>query len=171
MLRGLEPTGASSPRECFGSTTCPGLVTLPRFFLQIKAQPFPRRAICFFILIKAFSAPARAEGKCREGLGSGPQARVKLPWCMPWGPSSPTGDSSAFLKKIIVFIFGYAGSLWLGRLFPSCGKQGPFSSCGAWASHCGGCSFCGAWALGFAGFSSCSTWAPEHRVSSHGEHV
>ena len=99
MLRGLEPTEPSSPRECFGSTTCPGLVTRPWFFLQTKAPPFPWRAICFLILIKVCSAPTRAEGECQEGLGSGPQAQVKLPWCMQWGPSSHMGDSDALKKK------------------------------------------------------------------------
>lgn len=99
MLRGLEPAGLSSPRECFRSTTCPGLVTLPWFFLQTKAQPFPWRAICFLILIKLCNAPARAEGECQEGLGSGPQAQVKLPRCMQWGPSSHMGDSGAFFFK------------------------------------------------------------------------
>ena len=131
----------------------------------------PERYLLFYSNQGICPPPPRAEGKCQEGLGSGPQTRVKLPWCMPWGPSSPKGNSGAFKKKIIVFIFGYAGSLWVGTLFPSCDKQGLFSSCGAWASHCGGCSFCGVWALGFAGFSSCSTWALEHRVSSHGERV
>ena len=33
------------------------------------------------------------------------------------------------------------------------------SSCGAWASHCGGFSYCRAQSLGHSGFSSCHTWA------------
>ena len=34
---------------------------------------------------------------------------------MRWGPSSPTGDSGAFFKETIVFIFGYAGLCgWAG---------------------------------------------------------
>ena len=37
-----------------------------------------------------------------------------------------------------LFIFGGTGSLLLQRLFSSCGMQGLLSSCGAWASHCGG---------------------------------
>ena len=48
------------------------------------------------------------------------------------------------------------------QAFSSCSKQGLLSSCGAWASHCGGFSCCEAWALGLwesvvavHGFSSC----------------
>ena len=43
--------------------------------------------------------------------------------------------------------------------FSSCSEQGLLSSCGAWASHCGGFSRCGARALGLLGFSNCSTRA------------
>ena len=60
--------------------------------------------------------------------------------------------------------------------FSSCGEQGLFSRCGAWASHCGGFSCCrtlilGAWASGVAacGLSSCGTWGltdPQHMRSS-----
>ena len=42
----------------------------------------------------------------------------------------------------LILFFGSAGSLLL---------RGLFSSCGAWASHCGGFSCCGAEALGHAG--------------------
>ena len=35
--------------------------------------------------------------------------------------------------------------------FSSCGEQGPLSSCGWRASHCGGLSCCGGPALGHAG--------------------
>ena len=38
---------------------------------------------------------------------------------------------------------------------------GFLSSCGMWASPCGGLSYCGAWALEHVGFSSCSIWAQE----------
>ena len=59
---------------------------------------------------------------------------------------------------IILFSFGYAGSLLLCGLFSSCGKWGRLSSCGAWASYCGGFSCCIAQALGHTGFSSCGMW-------------
>ena len=42
-----------------------------------------------------------------------------------------------------------------------------FSSCSAWASHCGGRICCGAQArvLGHAGFRSCGSWAQELRCT------
>ena len=50
-----------------------------------------------------------------------------------------------------------------------------FSSCGAWASHCGGFSCCRAWALGARasvvvarGLSSCGLQALERRLTSCG---
>ena len=49
------------------------------------------------------------------------------------------------------------------------------SSCGVWASHCGGFSCCRAWALEYTalvvaacGLRSCGSRAPEHRLSSCG---
>ena len=42
-----------------------------------------------------------------------------------------------FLKMFYLFIFGYAGSSLLHRLFSSCGKQELLCGCGAQASHCG----------------------------------
>ena len=39
---------------------------------------------------------------------------------------------------LIIFIFGCAGASLLQGLFSSCGNRRLFSSCGAWASHCGG---------------------------------
>ena len=56
-----------------------------------------------------------------------------------------------------LFILGWAESSLLHRL-SSCGEQGLLSSCGAWASHCGGFSRCRVWALGLEGLSSCGTW-------------
>ena len=61
------------------------------------------------------------------------------------------------LLYIILFIFGCVGSSLLPRLFCSCREWGLLSSCGPWASHCGGFSCCVAWALGLTGFSSCSS--------------
>ena len=58
-----------------------------------------------------------------------------------------------FLK---LFIFGCAGSSLLHGLFSSRGKQGLLSSCGVWASHCGGFSRRAAWAHGLR---SCSLQA------------
>ena len=49
---------------------------------------------------------------------------------------------------INVFTFDCAGSSLLGGLFSSFREQGLLSSCGAWASHCGGFSCCGAQTLG-----------------------
>ena len=46
----------------------------------------------------------------------------------------------------ILFIFGWAGSLLLCGLFPSCG---------AWASHCSGFFVLQSKALGHLSFSSC----------------
>ena len=62
------------------------------------------------------------------------------------------GSISLFLKKCI-YIFGRAGSLLLstGFLRAGCSEQGLLSSCGAWASHCGGFSCDGAQALGCVG--------------------
>ena len=78
-----------------------------------------------------------------------------------------------FLK--LAYFFGCAGSSLLCRLFSSCGDEQPLSSCGAWASHCGGFS-CGAQALGRVGFSSASHvfsscgsfMVLEHRLNSCG---
>ena len=55
------------------------------------------------------------------------------------------------LKKFFCIYFWLAGSSLLHRLFSSCGKPGLFSSCGVWASHCGGFSCFGAQALGLPG--------------------
>ena len=58
-----------------------------------------------------------------------------------------------------LLIFSYPGSSLLCGLFSSYVKQGLLSSCGAWASHCGGFSYYGAQTLGYMGFSSCDMWA------------
>ena len=58
--------------------------------------------------------------------------------------------------------------MFLHGLFSSCGEQGLLSSCGAWASHCGGFSCCGARILECTGCSSCGPWALEHRLNSCG---
>ena len=50
----------------------------------------------------------------------------------------------------IIYLGGFAGSLWLCRLFCRCSVQ---------TSHCGGFSCWRAKALGCLGFSSCSSWA------------
>ena len=54
------------------------------------------------------------------------------------------------LYNIILFIFGYAGSSLLLRLFASCSEQGLLSS-GARSSQSAGFSCCGAWAAGYVG--------------------
>lgn len=57
----------------------------------------------------------------------------------------------------ILFIFGCARSLFLYRLFSSCGEQEPLSSCCA-VTYCSGLSCCRAWVLGHKGFSSFAIW-------------
>ena len=78
---------------------------------------------------------------------------------------------SFFIYKFIYFILFI---LFLAALGLHCRTQS-FSSCGAWASHCGGFSCCGAWALGTwasvvvaHGLSSCGSRALECRLSSCG---
>ena len=44
--------------------------------------------------------------------------------------------------------------------------SGGYSSCGVWASHCGGFPCWIPWALWHVGFSNCGTQALEHRFSS-----
>ena len=56
-----------------------------------------------------------------------------------------------------LLIFGSAGASLLLRLLSSCGA-GLLSSCGEWASRCGGFSCCGAQSLGHTGFSSGGSW-------------
>ena len=73
------------------------------------------------------------------------------------------------LKNFIYLFSCCTGSLFLHRIFffffPSCGKQGQPSSCGAWTSLVG-FSCCGAWAPGHAGFSSGSTWLRGSRAQA-----
>ena len=47
-----------------------------------------------------------------------------------------------FFLKIYLFIYGYAGSSLLLRLFSRYNEEGLFCHCGAPASHCGGFSCC-----------------------------
>ena len=76
------------------------------------------------------------------------------------------------LLKIILFIFGCAGSSLLPGLFSSCCEWGLLSSCGAWASYGCGFSCCrarlqGMWASAVAahGLSSGGSWTLEHRLN------
>ena len=57
------------------------------------------------------------------------------------------------------------------RVFSSCTEWGPLSSCGMWASHCGGLSCCEAQVLGIDasvvaahGLSSCDLGSRVHRL-------
>ena len=69
-----------------------------------------------------------------------------------------------FLFKNCLFTYVWCiGSSLLSMNFLSCGKQGPLSSCGLWASRCGGLSCHRAQAPGHAGFRSCGSQALEHR--------
>ena len=59
-----------------------------------------------------------------------------------------------FLFNIILFIYLFLAVLGLhccAWAFSSGGKQGLFSSCGVWASHCSSFSCCRVWALGSLG--------------------
>ena len=56
----------------------------------------------------------------------------------------PFTMSLVILLKIFMSVLGLHCCT---QAFSSCGKQG-YSSCTAWASHCGGVSCCRAWALG-----------------------
>ena len=76
-----------------------------------------------------------------------------------------------FLSFMYLFLT-VLGLCWCTWAFPSCGKQGPLSSCGAQASHWDGFSCRGARTLGCRpsvvvalGLSSCGSWALEHRLS------
>ena len=88
-----------------------------------------------------------------RGEGRDSQGRERLEW---------------FSFKIILFIFGCAGSLLLRELFSGCSQRGLLSS-GLQASHGGAFSCCGAQALGHVGFSSSAhglshfgSQAPQH---------
>ena len=90
--------------------------------------------------------------------------------CMYWRMSTYHGEGHLLYSLnqfyfIYNFIYGCAGSLLLGSLSSSCPKRELLSSCGAWASHCGGSSCCGAQALGHAGFSNCGVWARQLQFS------
>ena len=50
--------------------------------------------------------------------------------------------------KFNLFIYGYAGSLLLWRLFSSCSEQGSTLCCIVQTSHCGGFSYCSCQSLG-----------------------
>ena len=85
------------------------------------------------------------------------------------------GKKQAALKEfffhLVIFIFGYVGSLWLHGLFSSCEEQGPLFSCGVQASQISGFSCCRARALGHSCFSSCSwraqkLWLPGSRAQA-----
>ena len=63
-------------------------------------------------------------------------------------------------RLIYLLIFGCAGSSLLHRLFSSCGKQGPLSSCDAWTSHCGDFC-CDSGAVEYR-LNGCDAWAQLH---------
>ena len=64
-----------------------------------------------------------------------------------------------FSLQFFPFIFDWAGSSLLHGLFSSRRERGLLSSCGVWASHCGGFSRFGVWAVGCMGSKSCSSRA------------
>ena len=72
------------------------------------------------------------------------------------------------LRLPFLFIYGWAGSLLLHRLFSSCSEQGLLSTCSAQASHAGGFSRCRAQALGtralLAAAHGLSSRALDHRL-------
>ena len=78
---------------------------------------------------------------------------------------SPQGHKELDMTELLththtdLFIFWTVlGLRCCAQAFSSCWEWGVFSSCGVWASHCGGFP-CEAWALGRTGFSSCDTQA------------
>ena len=82
---------------------------------------------------------------------------------------------SLSLSVLNNFIYYYAGSSLLFRLFSRCGEWGLLYSCSVWASRHGGFSFCGTQALELMGsvvlaheLSRCGSWALEHRFNSCG---
>ena len=98
------------------------------------------------------------DSKLLSGAGSPSEAGLHRDYLLPLTGSQFTKVSLLFSFKLILFIsfiFGCAGSLLLCGLFSGCSKRGPLSSCGAWASHCHGCSCSRARALARAGCSSC----------------
>ena len=69
-----------------------------------------------------------------------------------------------FSLQFFPFIFDWAGSSSLHGLFSSRRERGLLSSCGVWASHCGGFSRFGVRAAGCmgshcGGFSRFGVWA------------
>ena len=59
--------------------------------------------------------------------------------------------NNAIQKGVILSIYVF--------IYDCAGSSLPLSSCGVWASLCGGFSCCGAQALVCADFCSCGTWA------------
>ena len=105
-------------------------------------------------------------GACRAGL-RGVWGQGWAPWNRTWvdGMSARGPGYSKFVQLDLVqsahcFFLGFTFSLKINYLFifgcvglcccagSSCGEWGLRSSCGAWASHCGGFSRYGARALG-----------------------
>ena len=73
--------------------------------------------------------------------------------------STPNACIYIHTHKIHSFIYvamlGLHCCVWA---FSSCREQGLFSSCVAWASHCGGFSCCRAWALGAVASVAVTHW-------------
>lgn len=65
------------------------------------------------------------------------------------------GSFSSQAECLLLFIVAMLGLHHCTRPFSSCGKLWLFSSCDAWASHCGNFSCCEAQILRCVGFSSC----------------
>lgn len=79
--------------------------------------------------------------------GSGLNDRVMASEPMTMGWNVQPCPLPLLIFFFFILFFGYAGSSLPCRLFSSCGRRGPLSSCGAQASHCSGLSCCGAEAL------------------------
>ena len=79
---------------------------------------------------------------------------------------SPSGSSvQGIFQARVLEGLAIAFSLLCG-FFCNCREWTLLSSCGAWASHCGGFSCWGAQAPGCMSFSSCGSWALEHRLTA-----
>ena len=104
-------------------------------------------------------------------LGHSKKRKLSAVFCGAFAVGSTGFDNDSTVErgsfvKIILFIFGYARSSLLHRLFSSCGYSGRLHVSDAQASHCRGFSCWGAQALGSADFTS--AWTLEHRPNSCG---
>ena len=68
-------------------------------------------------------------------------------------------------ESLYLAVMGLHGYM---QIFSSFSKKGLLSTCGSWASYCGGFSCCRAQALGHVSFNSSGSRALEHRLNNCG---